>query len=291
MMKFGEGHNSGERQTDLRGQAVLDALGLLDEVESAQFERAFHDAPPSVQADLRAVQAAVAVDPAFLADGEPSPDLRLKTLARVMTAVEQQEVQFAPIAQIGRTSARAERRPVRSIDANELVEQAMELSALRKDVERFTRSSYYWRAAAIALTAALTVALVFQVTTSQLALRITGYALGAATPAQIFEAMGHPGALRFFEKASFVRGVAGSSGSATIATDLASGKSLMLVIGLVAGSEYRLQHRSETGFPTEIATFVAQGGICGVEIDTRAELLKSGTLLLIDADDNVVMTS
>ena len=46
-------------------------------------------------ADLRAVQAAVAVDPAFLADGEPSPDLRLKTLARVMTAVEQQEVQFA----------------------------------------------------------------------------------------------------------------------------------------------------------------------------------------------------
>ena len=55
-MKFGEGHNSGERQTDLRGQAVLDALGLLDEVESAQFERAFHEAPPSVQADLRAVQ-------------------------------------------------------------------------------------------------------------------------------------------------------------------------------------------------------------------------------------------
>ena len=99
-MKFGEGHNSGERQTDLRGQAVLDALGLLDEVESAQFERAFHDAPPSVQADLRAVQAAVAVDPAFLADGEPSPDLRLKTLARVMTAVEQQEVQVVHLVKV-----------------------------------------------------------------------------------------------------------------------------------------------------------------------------------------------
>jgi hypothetical protein len=65
----------------------------------------------------------------------------------------------------------------------------------------------------------------------------------------------------------------------------------MLVIGLVAGSEYRLAHRSETGFPTVIATFVAQGGICGVGIDTNAELIKSGTLLLIDADDNVVMTS
>ena len=65
----------------------------------------------------------------------------------------------------------------------------------------------------------------------------------------------------------------------------------MLVIGLVAGSEYTLAHRSETGFQTEIATFVAQGGICGVEIDTRAELLKSGTLLLIDTDKNVVMTS
>ena len=290
-MKFGEGHNAGERQTDLRGQAVLDAMGLLDEVEAAQFERAFRDAPPSVQADLRAVQAAVAVDPAFLADGEPSPDLRLKTLARVMTAVEQQEVQFAPIAHIGRTAARPERHHVRSIDANELVEQAMELSALRKDVERFTRSSYYWRAAAIALTAALTVALVFQVSTSQLALRITQYALGAATPAQIFESMGHPGALRFFEKASFVRGVAGAGGSATIATDLASGKSLMLVIGLDAGKEYRLEHRSETGFPTVIATFVAQGGICGVGIETGAELLNTGTLVLLDNAGNVVMNS
>jgi hypothetical protein len=291
MMKFGEGHNSGERQTDLRGQAVLDALGLLDEVESAQFERAFHDAPPSVQADLRAVQAAVAVDPAFLADGEPSPDLRLKTLARVMTAVEQQEVQFAPIAHIGRTAARAERRPVRSIDANELVEQAMELSALRKDVERFTRSSYYWRAAAIALTAALTVALVFEVTTSQLALRITQYALGSATPAQVFDSMDHPGALRAFEKASFLRGIAGAGGSATIATDLASKKSLMLAIGLDAGGKYVLEHRSETGFVTPLADFVAQRGIWGVEIDSGAELLKTGTLVLRDEAGNVVMTS
>lgn len=291
MMKFGEGHNSGERQTDLRGQAVLDAMGLLDEVESAQFERAFHDAPPSVQADLRAVQAAVAVDPAFLADGDPSPDLRLKTLARVMTAVEQQEVQFAPIAHIGRTAARAERRPVRSIDANELVEQAMELSALRKDVERFTRSSYYWRAAAIALTAALTVALVFEVTTSQLALRITQYALGSATPAQVFESMDHPGALRAFEKASFLRGIAGAGGSATIATDLASKKSLMLAIGLDAGGKYMLEHRSETGFVTPLADFVAQRGIWGVEIDSGAELLKTGTLVLRDEAGNVVMTS
>ena len=290
-MKFGEGHNSGERQTDLRGQAVLDALGLLDEVESAQFERAFHDAPPSLQADLRAVQAAVAVDPAFLADGEPSPDLRLKTLARVMTAVEQQEVQFAPIAHIGRTASRAERRPVRSIDANELVEQAMELSALRKDVERFTRSSYYWRAAAIALTAALTVALVFEVTTSQLALRITQYALGSATPAQVFESMDHPGALRAFEKASFLRGIAGAGGSATIATDLAGKKSLMLAIGLDAGGKYVLEHRSESGFVTPLADFVAQRGIWGVEIDSGAELLKTGTLVLRDEAGNVVMTS
>jgi NAD-dependent oxidoreductase involved in siderophore biosynthesis len=110
MMKFGEGHNSGERQTDLRGQAVLDALGLLDEVESAQFERAFRDAPPSVQADLRAVQAAVAVDPAFLADGEPAPDLRLTTLARVLTAVEQQEVMVVvpsgPVATCGASASR-----------------------------------------------------------------------------------------------------------------------------------------------------------------------------------------
>ena len=167
-MQFSDGNNPSDRPasdsgrgTDLRALAVLDALGLLDDVDAAQFDRAFRDAPAAMQADLRVVQAAAVSDPAFLATEEPSPELKLQTLTRVMTAVEQQESQFAPIALIGRMGSRGGRRVARSVDTKDLIEQAMELAALRKDVERFTISSYYWRAASIALTTALSVALVF----------------------------------------------------------------------------------------------------------------------------------
>ncbi|MFM8816768.1 MAG: hypothetical protein ACKOHI_02620, partial [Phycisphaerales bacterium] len=94
----------GSRAPDLRAQAMLDALGMLDEVDAAQFDRAFRDAPPSVQSELRALQAEVAADPAFLSasDEAPAADLKVRTLARVMTEVDRQEADFAPIAHIGR---------------------------------------------------------------------------------------------------------------------------------------------------------------------------------------------
>jgi hypothetical protein len=65
----------------------------------------------------------------------------------------------------------------------------------------------------------------------------------------------------------------------------------MLAIGLDAGGKYVLEHRSETGFVTPLADFVAQRGIWGVEIDSGADLLKTGTLMLRDEAGNVVMTS
>jgi len=156
-MQFNDGNNYSDRMTpepgrgpDLRALAVLDALGLLDDVDAAQFDRAFRDSPAALQAELRVIQAAAVADPAFLATEEPSAELKLQTLTRVMTAVEQQESQFAPIALIGRMASRGNRRVARSVDTKDLVEQAMELAVLRKDVERFTVSSYYWRAASIA---------------------------------------------------------------------------------------------------------------------------------------------
>ncbi|MFM8784960.1 MAG: hypothetical protein ACKOFI_07385, partial [Phycisphaerales bacterium] len=116
---------------------MLDALGMLDEVDAAQFDRAFRDAPPSVQSELRALQAEVAADPAFLSasDELPPADLKVRTLARVMTEVDRQEADFAPIAHIGRTATRGSRRSVSSIDANDLVQQAMDLAVARQTRE------------------------------------------------------------------------------------------------------------------------------------------------------------
>ena len=48
--------------------ASLDALGLLDEFDSAHFTRSFHAAPASVQDEIRRLQASIATDAALLSD-------------------------------------------------------------------------------------------------------------------------------------------------------------------------------------------------------------------------------
>jgi hypothetical protein len=306
-MQFNDGNNYSDRMTpepgrgpDLRALAVLDALGLLDDVDAAQFDRAFRDSPAALQAELRVIQAAAVADPAFLATEEPSAELKLQTLTRVMTAVEQQESQFAPIALIGRMASRGNRRVARSVDTKDLVEQAMELAVLRKDVERFTVSSYYWRAASIALTAALTVALVFQLLNSGFALKVSEYALGRASPGQIFESLNHPGALTRFERASFLRGLSSkdvtattASGTLTLAVDTKDGIVMGIAIGVKPG-KYTLRHRSDTNVTTTVGTFDAVHGIWGAEFtlaSDNAGLLKFGTIELVDSDGSVVMSS
>ena len=304
-MQFNDGNNYSDRMTpeagrgpDLRALAVLDALGLLDDVDAAQFDRAFRDSPAALQAELRVIQAAAVADPAFLATEEPSAELKLQTLTRVMTAVEQQESQFAPIALIGRMASRGGRRVARSVDTKDLVEQAMELAALRKDVERFTISSYYWRAASIALTAALTVALVFQLNNSSFALKVSEYALGNAASKQVFEAMEHPGGALRFEKATFLRSLvskdgAAASGTLTLAVNINNGAVMAIAIGVQKGT-YTVRHRSMLNVITPIGKFEAVHGIWGAEftlaLDT-ARQLNSGTIELVDSDGSGVMSS
>ena len=306
-MQFNDGNNYSDRMTpeagrgpDLRALAVLDALGLLDDVDAAQFDRAFRDSPAALQAELRVIQAAAVADPAFLAAEEPSAELKLQTLTRVMTAVEQQESQFAPIALIGRMASRGSRRVARSVDTTDLVEKAMELAVLRKDVERFTVSSYYWRAASIALTAALTVALVFQLLNSGFALKVSEYALGNASPNQIFDSLDHPGALARFERASFLRGLSSKdvlatteSGTLTLAVDTTNGTLMGIAIGVKTGT-YTLRHRSDLNVITNVGTFAAVHGIWGAEFKLALDdpcLLSSGTMELVDNSDGKVAMS
>ena len=289
----------GSRAPDLRAQAMLDALGMLDEVDAAQFDRAFRDAPPSVQSELRALQAEVAADPAFLSasDELPPADLKVRTLARVMTEVDRQEADFAPIAHIGRTATRGTRRSVGSIDANDLVQQAMDLAVARADSDRFARSSRVWRAAAFALMAALVAALVFQVSTQSLAARITEYALGGASPREIFETLDHPGALARMERSVFHRGLSaatGAGGTVTLAVDGAARKVLVVGLGLEVGGQYTLRLRSQGGASRDLVTFVAQRSVWSVEFDAGDELVRelgSGELELLDDRGQAVLRS
>ena len=295
-----EGHGTTDRfgparAEDLRSLAALDAMGMLDEVDASAFDRAFRDATPSVQAELRDLQASIAVDPAFLAASEePAPDLKARTLARVMTEVERDESTLAPIAHIGRTAA----RPGRAAGQEAFIAQAIELATVRQDLRRFTRSSYYWRAATIALTAALTVAFVFQVTTRSFAERVAELALGAAATDKLLATIGHDGAGKDIERADWLRGMHGADGSGLgtglLAADIEAGRLTAVFLGMRTGQTYELRHVVD-GVSRTVATFVASRASWTVVLDGigagEFASLRAGTLELVDPEKNVVMRS
>ena len=310
-MKFHDGGNSGDRIApegrtgDLRSQAVLDAMGMLDEVEAAAFDREFRNAPAALQAELRTVQAEVAVDPAFRGAGDPPADLKLRTLTRVMSAVEEQESQLAPIAHIGLVggmlcqasgdrAGASGRRSVSSIDAQELVDQAMELAVLRSDMDRFVRSSRVWRAASFALMAGLLAALAFNFVTQGLAGRIAEAALGMASHREIYAAMGHETAGTLLQAggtrlSTAVRG----GGAVLVAMNPATKDSLVYAFGLTPGRSYVVEHVSGDGDVTTLARFEATLPFYALPVAApdeaaRALAIPGGRIRVLDGDGNDV---
>ena len=182
--------------------AIADAMGVLDTVDSARFERAFAAAVPSLQAEVRAMQDRVVADRALLSDELPPASLRLRTLARVASAIEHERAAAAPIATIGPARVTRGMQGVRAdevrlenagLDAGHdaghdvagLEDARLEdarLAEARVDGAREQRvrdilkreileraaherrpTQHLWRAAALFLFAALAVALYFQV--------------------------------------------------------------------------------------------------------------------------------
>jgi hypothetical protein len=68
--------------------ASLDALGLLDDDERADFERGFQAASPALQAQIRREQTRLARAEALLPDVEPAASLRARVLAAVREAIQ-----------------------------------------------------------------------------------------------------------------------------------------------------------------------------------------------------------
>lgn len=72
---------------DLVEMASLDALGLLDEAERAEFEAAFRAASPEVQAAVRRAQLRATRIDDLLPAVDPPPGLKARVLAAVRTAI------------------------------------------------------------------------------------------------------------------------------------------------------------------------------------------------------------
>lgn len=113
--------------------AALDALDLLDPEDKERYERAFRDASPELQQEVRATQARVSVMDGVLPDVEPDASLRSRVIEAVARAREGQA-----ISGVGRTVVH---HPGRSMPK----------------VAQSRRVSPLWRAASIGLCVAVMV--------------------------------------------------------------------------------------------------------------------------------------
>ena len=178
---FRDEPTSREEMLDL---AAADAIGALDAVEQARFERAFIASAPSLQAEIRAVQDRIVQDhlaagSVFRSSEQPPASLRLKTLARVASAIEAEGA--APIAVIGpaRGASRA------SSDAREGTRDALLREILeRTELER-RPTPHLWRVAALFLFAALVVALFFNSEQRKISERLMDYVDGRMTETSV----------------------------------------------------------------------------------------------------------
>ncbi len=131
----------------LRDLAMREALGLLDDDESAALEHAFAILTPDAQAAILDLQAAVAREIAGGGVEKPDRSLRYKVLARLTEEMSSDLSASGPIAVIGgpRRGGRRSSGPVGA-------EFDSPISELQ--FERVSRSAAVWRAASFALGAA-----------------------------------------------------------------------------------------------------------------------------------------
>jgi len=154
--------NGSEEPTrdELLELAMLEAMGQLDEVEEARLDRAFRAASPSLQDEIRALQLRIASDPALRSAEQPPASLRLRTLARVAHAIEEDAAAAAPIAMIGQGSRE------RGADSNSGSVERLNEDMRRRAPVANGGVSAVWRVAALLAFAALAVTLYFNAQTA-----------------------------------------------------------------------------------------------------------------------------
>lgn len=282
---------------ELKQSALFEVMGALDPHEAAQLDRDFRELPTSVQSELQRIQAEAASDPAYRGTEEPAASLRARTVARVMTEVEQREGELAPIAQIGGpVRRRSGRTPVRSIDAAELMQQAMATATAKADAARFARSAYWWRAAAVALVAALIVTIYFERQANMWGQRVGESAMQRLSRSDMLDMLGHPGLRELCEQADVVRGMhavaSDGVGSATVLVDTRTSRAMLMTMGLRIGESYTLRVTREDGRKETIGTISPLESIAAVALtDGLGDVAAMAQMEIVDSRGRVVLST
>jgi hypothetical protein len=269
---------------DLLELAALDAFSLLDDYEAALFTRSFHHAPAAVQDEIKEAQAEYAADEALLPDADPTPSLKARVLRAVAGAIEEESVELAPLATIGR------RRPERA-----------------DVVARIGGGSggTYWRAASFVLAAIALISTYFGLQAHTQNKALTDFAIGRDVEEGMDAAIGHNAMSIVLDDSSMrvalrPAGEAGSDATAYVVVrevvDPAgegSFEAILMTEFLPAGGTYTISARS--GENTEFdRVFTTSDLIAGVPLELDATVAAAVTSLtweITDASGQLLLTS
>lgn len=229
--------------------ASIEAMGMLDAVEATRLSRAFDAATPSVQAEVLALQERLATDPTLRSSEMPSATLRLRTLARVAEAIEDEAASAKPIATIGPAAGRFAATGVAGSSngsSSDSMEEILREIARRTAVPQ--SSQLFWRAASFFLIAALAASSYFHWQTQRQAARLTAFAENQLIDDEIRRGLGGLEAFDFAASTPVRLRAVGKPCEVTAYIDESSGR--VLVVGYRL-NEFKngvaLRMRSESG--------------------------------------------
>ena len=273
--------NSELSREDLLELAQLGALGMLDEVDAARFERALASASPTVQSEVKALEQTTATDPVLCASEKPPASLRLRVLARVADEIESDARSGQPLATIGPATTvhtqRSEGRDGRT--ANAALASESSLRDMRELIEDLSRRNalqrgprqLYWRAASFVLLASLLVSLYFNNRLSELSRRLADSTVArsleedVARLAHEFRGFDFSSA-RHVDLAAVRPSLDGRPrGHVSVYADLDSGRVAVIGIGFEAGEIVRVNVLDAEGAVVQSSQFrVAVAGFGGI---------------------------
>ena len=153
------------KSSELREFADLDALGLLDEVDTRRFEQALESATVSDQEMVRLRQATLLQRLVGTPSEEMPEGLRERVLDSIRGEIELQDEALAPIATIGRRRRERHAGAVEMPTTSSIEALTTSVAFDPLELTRLRRSSVIWRAASFGLTAGLVAAVLFAMST------------------------------------------------------------------------------------------------------------------------------
>ncbi len=265
--------------------AQLEVLGALESADCARLERLFRDATPQVQREVIDVQEFMTMQSALLPAIEPERSLRLRVLASVAQAIEENDSELMPIAKIGKKmqgnssgySSSSDETAGGESFASAAASQAHGPSRaiqmrVAEDVH-WRRSARVWRVTCIAALGALITVSAVLISNSRQSARISELALQNATADELMKKIG-PGLSEFLDKRCVVKGLVGATvrdnGAAIVSLSPTLDSVFVMWIDLPANQNFSLQlFNAESGSITDAGQFSAVHRLGGTRINLK----------------------